>query len=152
MASTNQTNNRVILVQACSWPVWEGSLLQFLALIFASLNKNKSFKIFGMVFDLHYPCCALSEEDWRFFFLLLPEPTCADPCSAFHTRTKFISSVRESSKDHFRVKLFFSPKMQVMTTTSIAIWIPPTYIPYIISNRWPRPILSSLHSAPCFLM
>ena len=25
---TKQTNNRVILVQACSWPVWEGSLLQ----------------------------------------------------------------------------------------------------------------------------
>ena len=24
-----QTNNRVILVQACPWPVWEGSLLQF---------------------------------------------------------------------------------------------------------------------------
>ena len=26
---TKQPNNRVILVQACPWPVWEGSLLQF---------------------------------------------------------------------------------------------------------------------------
>ena len=26
--TNKQTNNRVILVQACPWPVWEGSLLQ----------------------------------------------------------------------------------------------------------------------------
>ena len=29
MVTNKQTTNRVILVQACSWPVWEGSLLQF---------------------------------------------------------------------------------------------------------------------------
>ena len=31
--TTKQTNNRVILVQACSWPPWEGSLLQSLSKI-----------------------------------------------------------------------------------------------------------------------
>ena len=28
MVTNNQPTNQVILVQACSWPVWEGSLLQ----------------------------------------------------------------------------------------------------------------------------
>ena len=34
------TNNRVILVQACSWPVWESSLLQYLILSTAVLVKK----------------------------------------------------------------------------------------------------------------
>ena len=35
-----QTNNRVILVQACPWPVWEGSLLQFLCPLFYHSSLN----------------------------------------------------------------------------------------------------------------
>ena len=32
VVTNNQTTNRVILVHACSWPEWEGSLLQYLYL------------------------------------------------------------------------------------------------------------------------
>ena len=39
--TNDRTNNRVILVQACPWPVWEGSLLQF---IFKHYRANFSMR------------------------------------------------------------------------------------------------------------
>ena len=111
-----------------------------------SEQKQRSQK----VFDVQYPCRALSEEDWRFLFLGYTESPCTSPCSAFHTRTKFISSVRESSKDHFRVKLFFSPKMQVITTIdgnmSTTIIYTIHYHKQVTTTDFVKPTLSTLLS------
>ena len=42
--TNKRTNNRVILVQACPWPVWEGSLLQYddmMTIIWGQDGKDK---------------------------------------------------------------------------------------------------------------
>ena len=41
---------------------------------------------------------------------------CATPCRTFHTKTKFLSSVKEKKEDSFRLSLFFIPEMAVTTT------------------------------------
>ena len=41
MVTTHQSNNQVIIVQACSWPVWEGSLLQ--KVVWTENKKKTSF-------------------------------------------------------------------------------------------------------------
>ena len=41
MVTNEQTNSQVILVQACSWPVWEGSLLQ--KVVWTENKKKTSF-------------------------------------------------------------------------------------------------------------
>ena len=67
-------------------------------------------------------CCCwflkdLLGEDWRKLFLGFTKSPCFLPCSIFHTKTKFISSVKEINEDKFRLKLFFIPEMQVIIIT-----------------------------------
>ena len=82
-----------------------------------------------------------SGDDWRFLFEGFTKSPCTIPCSIFHTRTKYISRVKEIYNDKFRVKLFFIPEMQVsniaVTITTITLY------------RWPRPTSSSPHSVAC---
>ena len=41
MMTTNQPNNRVILLQVCSWPVWEGSIFQLKATVNLLIKRRK---------------------------------------------------------------------------------------------------------------
>ena len=58
--------------------------------------------------------------------------------------------MRESSKDHFRVKLFFSPKMQVITTIdgnmSTTIIYTIHYLEQVTTTDFVKPTLSTLLS------
>ena len=49
-------------------------------------------------------------------FTGLEKSPCATPCRTFHTKTKFLSSVKEKKDDIFGLKLFFIPEMTVTTT------------------------------------
>ena len=60
----------------------------------------------------------ISGDDWRFLFEGFTKSPCTIPCSTFHTRTKYISKVREVNEDKFRVKLFFIPEMKVNSTAA----------------------------------
>ena len=55
-------------------------------------------------------------EHWGRIFTGYEKSPCATPCRTFHTKTKFLSSVRDRREDSFQFKLFFIPEMTVTIT------------------------------------
>ena len=72
--------------------------------------------------------------------------------AALSTQEQSLFQVSENQARTTSGSSCFSAPRCRWSPQSMAIWVPPSYTPYTISNRWPRPTLSSLHSAPCFLM
>ena len=72
-----------------------------------------------------------SGEDWRKLFLGHTKSPCELPCNVFHTRTKFISSVRDNKRTKFMVKLFFIPEMAITITD----FVKPT-LSTLLSEVW----------------
>ena len=70
-------------------------------------------RIVDMILNL-IPC--FPGEHWMQIFTGLEKSPCATPCTTFHTKTKFLSSVKEKKDDSFRFKLYFIPEMMVTTT------------------------------------
>ena len=86
-----------------------------------------------------------SGDDWRFLFEGFTKSPCTIPCSTFHTRTKYISRVKEIYNDKFRVKLFFIPEMQVNNIAVIITTIT-IYTIQVTKTDFVKPTLSSLLS------
>ena len=50
-------------------------------------------------------------EDWMSIFAGQEKSACTTPCKTFHTKTKFLSGVKEKQDKFFRLRLFFIPNM-----------------------------------------
>ena len=75
---TNQPNKQpTILVQACSWPVWEGSLLQFLVRVEG--HSHKMFKLLRQLLLTTKETSGLEGVGplWPFFILKPAYPVCS---------------------------------------------------------------------------
>ena len=58
-----------------------------------------------------------SGEHWMRVFTGQEKSPCATPCRTFHTKTKFLSRVKnKENDDSFRMQLFFLPEMTVTIT------------------------------------
>ena len=82
----------------------------------SGLGLSASSKLTGTLIYSKLNTDFFPGEHWMRIFTGLEKSPCATPCRTFHTKTKFLSSVKEKKDDTFGLKLFFIPEMTVTTT------------------------------------
>ena len=82
----------------------------------SKLGLAASSEYFLAVKNQNVIFCFFPGEHWKWVFTGQEKSPCTSPCRTFHTKTKFLSSVKEKQDHSFRLKLSFIPEMTVTIT------------------------------------